>query len=1053
MRFTKLSIDGYGRFSGKEVELAPGLQVVAGPNEQGKSTIRHFVGDMLYGQKRSQVQRLYDEVNELRAPWNPSNGYGGRLIYVLDSGWEIEVQRSFDRDNEWVRVYDRTNARDITGEFPVLRNREPSFAEAHIGLPKDVYLGAATISHVSLEDLGDRQALVRIREKLLALTDSGGGQSTTDAAVRRLQDRIAAIGQPAARTRPLPLARARLVDLQKEYEQALHVRREVAEIECRRLDVLNEIERLHHRKQLIEYDLQTHEKLTRAERLRKAEELTQRINEITKRSFELAPSRDFPVELMNEVQQAAAAVTTAEIQLRRTRTERQNTQIKLEAEKKRLGPDASLDVDAIDHETEQRLGDLDAEISRLNDRAAETKAAVEQAEARYRAAQAHVASLPDFSRLAADPVAWFSQLGSSFGAARRARDDERGKVARLRELEKEKRAAIAELDRLFAPCDDFPAAAREYALKTREREEALKQLDRDAGSQMVLIEDLRSRIPGYTIMGVLSISGLGVLLGVAWVTGNLGIYLTAVIVGIMTLFFFGTVLVSRGRVTHAVKRLRQIESEMEYVKSADRASQEIVEGLIDEAGCGSLRELEALYERYRQDRIELSILEQQSAEQERRTAEADTRVEQLLLRIGEALRGAGEDASDEDEVEAATARAIVRYQEYRDAKRLLAEGRDALERRKRENAALRERLDALKKEELALSLETRETLRACGYVDEQKFDSALKAVRGYRMRSAQARQRRAQIDVLEENLAALDEQSAHEEKELDHKRGLLDQLLRRAGAASVEEFRDKAERARQYREQRKERMALEEQLAVLLGDRDLKELRELVEADGPLPEMFPANASELRAELEAVVRDIASKQKEEHALHIAITERSAGCRSLNEIDEERAYVEQRVRDLELELQAASYAATVLEEVTRDRHARVAPHLAALASEYLKEITDGAYDELLVNRDLQISVRIPQTKRLGQNPEKVLSKGTVDQIYLALRLALVQMMSRHGERVPMLLDDPFANYDDERLARAMKLLTRVAETNQILLFTCRQDVVRTARRLKVPVVQL
>ena len=86
MHFTKLSIDGYGRFSRKELELTPGLQIIAGPNEQGKSTVRHFISDMLYGQKRSTTQRLYDPSNETRAPWNPENGYGGRLMYVLDSG-------------------------------------------------------------------------------------------------------------------------------------------------------------------------------------------------------------------------------------------------------------------------------------------------------------------------------------------------------------------------------------------------------------------------------------------------------------------------------------------------------------------------------------------------------------------------------------------------------------------------------------------------------------------------------------------------------------------------------------------------------------------------------------------------------------------------------------------------------------------------------------------------------------------------------------------------------------------------------------------------------
>jgi uncharacterized protein YhaN len=103
--------------------------------------------------------------------------------------------------------------------------------------------------------------------------------------------------------------------------------------------------------------------------------------------------------------------------------------------------------------------------------------------------------------------------------------------------------------------------------------------------------------------------------------------------------------------------------------------------------------------------------------------------------------------------------------------------------------------------------------------------------------------------------------------------------------------------------------------------------------------------------------------------------------------------------------------------------------------------------------MEVSIRIPQTKQLNQNPEQRLSQGTVDQIYLALRLAMVESMSENNEKVPMLLDDPFANYDDQRLTRAMHLLSRVAETNQILLFTCREDVVEAGEAVSIPVVYL
>ena len=86
MIIRKLFLDGYGRFTGREIEFAGGLQVVLGANEQGKTTMRSFITDMLYGQKASTTQRRYDENHLLRRPWAESGSYGGRMTYLLDNG-------------------------------------------------------------------------------------------------------------------------------------------------------------------------------------------------------------------------------------------------------------------------------------------------------------------------------------------------------------------------------------------------------------------------------------------------------------------------------------------------------------------------------------------------------------------------------------------------------------------------------------------------------------------------------------------------------------------------------------------------------------------------------------------------------------------------------------------------------------------------------------------------------------------------------------------------------------------------------------------------------
>jgi len=64
----------------------------------------------------------------------------------------------------------------------------------------------------------------------------------------------------------------------------------------------------------------------------------------------------------------------------------------------------------------------------------------------------------------------------------------------------------------------------------------------------------------------------------------------------------------------------------------------------------------------------------------------------------------------------------------------------------------------------------------------------------------------------------------------------------------------------------------------------------------------------------------------------------------------------------------------------------------------------------------------------------LSQGTRDQIYLAVRLALVELVSR-GEPQPLFLDDPFVHFDPERRARALDLVREFAAGHQVIVFTC------------------
>ena len=1053
MRITKACIDGYGRFSQRNIDFAANLQIILGPNEQGKSTLRSFIVDMLYGQKKSSVQRLYEDTNELRCPWNSPEQYGGRLLYQLDNGREIEVFRRFDRRTELVQVYDRTYARELTPEFEQLKNREPMFAYKHLGLTKEVFLNTATISHVTLDDLGDNEALAQIRERLLALADTGDERSSADAALRWLEARIAAIGQPAARTRPLPAARARLIELGRELSQATALRQELESVEDKRRAILDDIAALRQRRTEMEADLQRYERIERATRLRDARQVNSRIDEATQRCFALRGARDFPLDLIPDVHRAVTEAATARLQYDRTERERAHLQEQVDEERRVLEEQGAIQENDIPENYDQLLNEYSQQTQRLRDRVDDLEAAKNAAESRRAAAEQELANLPEFGKFSDDPVTWLNQLASSFRIAMRSRDEDVRQFETVKAQRQRLEAAISEPQRLFAGCDDFPVAAREYEVKHRMRDEMLSQLESHVEMLHVAAKDYGERIPGFGWMAVLTTALFFGLIVAAVVVANQGIYVAAALTAVAGLYFASSMFVSKAQTSKALKQIDEARAKSVETINAEDPVCKIIDETLQASGCENLRELEARYEQYHTATIELASVMETYRQLEIKAREADQRALQLFEKFRETLNNLGEEVTDPSQVEESARSAIGRYQLYRDARRRLSENREQVRRHEVEIVRVNEELGAALDAERDLSLEVRKLMRDRGYAEESKHDSAVIALRSYRIRCAQAREKCGRLNVLCEKLAGLEAQTESEREEAVRTGEILNKLLTVGKVDSVEEWHTRADQAKEYLEVRQRLADLQEQLKSMLRGGDFNELLAAVEADGPEPESPAQSMEELKQEMDALFETLDARRKEEHALHLALTERAAGIRSLSEIEEDRALTELRVRDLEFELEATTQAIVMIEDIARDRHARIAPRLATTAGEFLNEMTGGVYNEVLINRELEISVRIPQTQQLNDVPQKILSKGTVDQIYLALRLSMVQCLSENGETIPMLLDDPFANYDDNRLERTLELLARLGVRNQILLFTCREDVARAAEMVKAPVFRL
>ncbi len=117
-----------------------------------------------------------------------------------------------------------------------------------------------------------------------------------------------------------------------------------------------------------------------------------------------------------------------------------------------------------------------------------------------------------------------------------------------------------------------------------------------------------------------------------------------------------------------------------------------------------------------------------------------------------------------------------------------------------------------------------------------------------------------------------------------------------------------------------------------------------------------------------------------------------------------------------------------------------PDVLQRASGYVQTVTGGRYERFDYDEDERLRVypaRDPQQSSLARPwpVEAPLSQGTLDQIYLAIRFALIDHLDEGQESLPVFLDEVFVNWDRDRRARCYDIFSEAAARRQVFVFTC------------------
>lgn len=155
---------------------------------------------------------------------------------------------------------------------------------------------------------------------------------------------------------------------------------------------------------------------------------------------------------------------------------------------------------------------------------------------------------------------------------------------------------------------------------------------------------------------------------------------------------------------------------------------------------------------------------------------------------------------------------------------------------------------------------------------------------------------------------------------------------------------------------------------------------------------------------------------------------------LQKVEEEAAQLQGKREELEEKGKALKLALETLEEASLEIRRDFAPLVNRKMSAVAAQITSGKYENLKVDNELLLKALAPETGDVV--PVSALSGGTVDQMYLAMRIALADVISSTTERLPLVLDEVFSQYDDVRTRETVHYLKDLAQDRQILFFTCK-----------------
>ena len=411
-------------------------------------------------------------------------------------------------------------------------------------------------------------------------------------------------------------------------------------------------------------------------------------------------------------------------------------------------------------------------------------------------------------------------------------------------------------------------------------------------------------------------------------------------------------------------------------------------------------------ERVQEQRVESAAREHEAAETASQEAQREWR--QWL----------GELALDETLTPDAMTTFIARVETARSS---LSEARRMRERRAAIEYDIREFREQV--EPLAarhcLPLDPEDQRQLARVADEliQRLDEARTAVSQREQARTQAEEFRQQLEIRERRLQSAGK--AHAE------------LLAAGGTDDAEEFRRRARQHGERLELEQKRDEHRRSLGRLSGPGDRFDIfcRSLAGYDPIRLDEESARLSELCVEVDGHRNALREERGgiDTELAQLTGEEESSALRI------RRGTLEEQLREHAREWSRLTIAEALLEKTRQKFEQERQPSVIRHAQDFFSGVTGQRYQRLYAPIGEQ-TITVTDATGGSKQPSE-LSRGTREQLYLALRFGLIREFGEHAERLPVVVDEALVNFDPDRARLAAESFAQLAETNQVLVFTC------------------